>query len=121
VKALYDVISGPAGQARDWDRFRYLFHSQARFQTVRPQGGVLSITPEEYAGRNAKALVEQGFFETETSRRVETFEGIAHVWSGFAIRRSADTPILRTGINSIQLYWDRTRWWVLSVLWDNAR
>ncbi len=25
LKALYDVISGPAGQKRDWDRFRSLF------------------------------------------------------------------------------------------------
>jgi hypothetical protein len=25
VSALYDVISGPAGKARDWDRFRALF------------------------------------------------------------------------------------------------
>ena len=26
VKAVYDVISGPAGDQRDWDRFRGLFH-----------------------------------------------------------------------------------------------
>lgn len=121
VKTLYEVISGPAGQPRDWDRLRHLMHPQARFQAVRPQGGILSITAEEYISRNGKALVEQGFFESETSRKVENFEGIAHVWSGFAIRRSADTPVLRTGINSIQLYWDRTRWWVMSVFWDNAR
>ncbi len=121
VKTLYDVISGPAGQTRDWDRLRHLMHPQARFQAVRPQGGIVSITAEEYISRNGKALVEQGFFESETSRKVETFEGIAHVWSGFAIRRSADTPVLRTGINSIQLYWDRTRWWVMSVFWDNAQ
>ncbi len=121
VKTLYDVISGPAGQPRDWDRFRHLLHPQARFQAVRPQGGLATFTAEEYVSRNAKALVEQGFFETETSRQVETFEGIAHVWSGFAIRRGVDTPVLRTGINSIQLYWDGTRWWVLSVFWDNAR
>lgn len=121
VKTLYDVISGPAGQPRDWDRFRHLLHPQARFQAVRPQGGIMSITADEYISRNGRALVEQGFFESETSRKVETFEGIAHVWSGFAIRRGADTPALRTGINSIQLYWDRTRWWVMSVYWDNAR
>jgi enamine deaminase RidA (YjgF/YER057c/UK114 family) len=121
VKTLYDVISGPAGQARDWDRLRHLMHPQARFQAVRPQGGIMSITVDEYISRNGRALVEQGFFESETSRKVESFEGIAHVWSGFAIRRSADTPVLRTGINSIQLYWDRTRWWVMSVYWDNAR
>ena len=29
VAAVYDVISGPAGE-RDWDRLRSLFHSEAR-------------------------------------------------------------------------------------------
>ena len=30
MKAVYDVISGDAGKARDWDRFRTLFHKDAR-------------------------------------------------------------------------------------------
>ena len=30
MKAVYDVISGDAGKLRDWDRFRSLFHKDAR-------------------------------------------------------------------------------------------
>jgi hypothetical protein len=30
INAVYDVISGPAGEARDWDRFRSLFLPEAR-------------------------------------------------------------------------------------------
>ena len=30
MNAVYDVISGDAGKARDWDRFRTLFHKDAR-------------------------------------------------------------------------------------------
>ena len=30
MKAVYDVISGDAGKARDWDRFRTLFYKDAR-------------------------------------------------------------------------------------------
>lgn len=30
LAALYDVISGPAGQARDWDRMRAMFFPGAR-------------------------------------------------------------------------------------------
>ena len=30
IKAAYDVLSGPIGQARDWDRARTLFHPTAR-------------------------------------------------------------------------------------------
>ena len=30
MKAVYDTISGDAGQKRDWDRFRTLFYKDAR-------------------------------------------------------------------------------------------
>ncbi|MGI8811180.1 MAG: hypothetical protein ACR2IH_01470 [Pyrinomonadaceae bacterium] len=30
MKAVYDVISGNAGQKRDWDRFQSLFYKDAR-------------------------------------------------------------------------------------------
>ena len=30
MKAVYEVISGDAGQKRDWDRFRSLFHKDAK-------------------------------------------------------------------------------------------
>ena len=41
LAALYDVISGPAGKARDWDRMRSLFIPGARLMPtspVRPPG-----------------------------------------------------------------------------------
>ena len=35
MKAVYDVISGDAGQKRDWDRFRSLFYKDAAADSVR--------------------------------------------------------------------------------------
>src|SRR5271154_7616598 len=54
LAATYDVISGPAGQPRDWDRFRSLFLPGARLIPARARktgGGYAtrSITPDEYA------------------------------------------------------------------------
>src|SRR5579863_2550134 len=54
LAATYDVISGPAGQQRDWDRFRSLFVPGARLIPVvaKKTGGGLEtrmITPDEYA------------------------------------------------------------------------
>ncbi len=121
LAALFASISGPAGQARDWDRLRYLLHPTARFQAVRPQGGIATLTVDDYIARNARALVEQGFYEIETSRKLEVYEAIAHALVGFAIKRTPDGPVLRTGTNSLQLYWDGTRWWVMNIYWDNAR
>ncbi|MFY9572296.1 MAG: hypothetical protein WAV20_12930 [Blastocatellia bacterium] len=40
VAALYDVISGPSGKKRDWDRMRSLFIQGARLiPTGKRQGG----------------------------------------------------------------------------------
>ncbi|CAN5783486.1 hypothetical protein BH23GEM8_BH23GEM8_09860 [soil metagenome] len=42
IMALYDVISGPAGQARDWNRMRSLFIPGCRLMPAgpRPTGGI---------------------------------------------------------------------------------
>ena len=49
IHALYNVISGPAGQERDWDTFKNLFAEDARMYIAVPDedsGSVLkSITP----------------------------------------------------------------------------
>ncbi len=122
VAALYDVISGDAGVERDWDRFRSLFHPTARLQPsgVNREGvGVArSITPEEYIERSGPLLMRDGFHEREIASRSERFGHMVHVWSTYdsVHSRSDATPFMR-GINSIQLFHDGTRWWILSVYW----
>jgi hypothetical protein len=125
LAALYDVISGPAGQARDWNRFRSLFAPGARLiPTGRTPEGQARITvsdPEGYITRSSAAL-SQGFFEKEISREVDRFGAIAHVFSTYEARRKADdTQLLARGINSIQLFNDGTRWWIVSIYWQAER
>ena len=123
VAALYDVISGPAGQKRDWDRFRSLFVTGARLRPTgkRPTGEVASRvrSPEDYIQGSGPVLERDGFFEKEVSRRVEKFGNIAHIFSTYEARRKADDekPFLR-GINSIQLMNDGKRWWIVTVFWQ---
>ena len=124
VKALYESISGPAGQPRDWGRLRSLFHPAARMMPVLPrQGGGFAtrvITPEEYIARSGNMLVQYGFTEREVARRTEEFGHIAHVWSTYEGKWSAEgapVPPPR-GINSIQLVNDGTRWWVQNLFWE---
>jgi hypothetical protein len=125
LAALYDVISGPAGQARDWNRFRSLFVPGARLiPTGRTPEGVARINvtdPEGYITRSGNALA-QGFFEKEVARKVDRFGGIAHVFSTYEARRKADdTQLLARGINSIQLFDDGKRWWIVSIYWQAER
>ncbi len=121
VTALYDVISGPAGQPRDWDRFRSLFAPSARLMAISEaaEGGLVVMSPEDYVRQSGPRLVEAGFRETEIAREVDRFGGIVQIFSTYAgfTEDSGDNPAVR-GINSIQLYHDGTRWWLLSVLWQ---
>ena len=123
VAALYDVISGAAGQPRNWARFRWLFASGARLMPVAPRpyggAGIRVLSPEEYVARTTPIFEKDGFFEKEIARRTERFGSIVHVFSTYEARHAADDPkpFLR-GINSFQLYFDGTRWWVLTVLWQ---
>lgn len=126
VAALYDVISGPAGQERDWRRFRSLFHDDARLVAVGRNGEGETVeramTPDDYIEASGPFLVENGFFEEEIGRTEERFGPVVHLFSAYASRRSADDPEpFARGINSIQLLHDGDRWRILSVLWTSER
>ena len=122
VAALYDVISGPAGK-RDWNRFLSLFYSGARLMPSGkdPQGAltVRVLTPQDYAARGQAFFDKEGFFERSIANRIEIWDRIAHVWSTYESRHAKEdaAPFAR-GINSIQLFHDGKRWWVLSVYWE---
>jgi hypothetical protein len=126
LKSLYDVISGPGGQKRDWDRFRSLFYDGARLvPATRGADGTARarvLTVEDYVTRASANTAQQGFYEKEFARRVDQFGSIAQVFSTYESRRAADDakPFAR-GINSIQLYFDGTRYWIVTILWDAER
>lgn len=123
VKALYEVVSGPAG-TRDWDRERTLLHPHGRLMPTRPRpegGAEVHVFDSEGYIASRSPFATNSFWEIELVHRVERFGNIAHVWSTYEGRRApGEEPFLR-GINSIQLFHDGDRWWVMSVLWDNER
>jgi hypothetical protein len=85
MTATYDVISGPAGQQRDWDRFRSLFVPGARLIPVVPRktGGGLDtriITPDEYAQHADAYFQKNGFAEREISRKSERYGNIMQIF-----------------------------------------
>jgi len=124
VAALYDVISGDKGVERDWNRFRSLFYPGGRMiptnrnaKTGKVEARVAS--PDRYIEASEAFLEGEGFHEQEIARRVDSFGNIAHVFSAYEARHSLkdEKPFLR-GINSIQLFNDGKRWWVMSVAWS---
>lgn len=122
IAALYDVISGPAGEARDWDRFRSLHVPEARLiPTGANQSGQVGYqvwTVDEYIAQAGDFLEERGFFESEIGRVTEEFKSITHAFSTYQSRWTPEDPEpFQRGINSIQLFHDGDRWWIVNIFW----
>ncbi|MBS1841353.1 MAG: hypothetical protein JSS69_01280 [Acidobacteria bacterium] len=124
MAALYNVISGPAGE-RDWNRFRSLFLPEARMGAVhKNQDGSFTartFTAEGYVERAGGYFKEHAFFESELSRKTEQFGQEAHVFSTYESRNSTKEKPFARGINSLQLFNDGKRWYVVGIFWDEER
>lgn len=123
MRAVYDVISGPAGQKRDWDRFRSLFAPNARLVPTgrRPDGTrvIRTLTVDEYATTIGPQLENGGFFERELGRRMERYGNVVHLMSAYDSKRTlADEKPFARGVNSFQLWSDGTRWYVVTIFWE---
>ena len=124
ITAAYDGISGAAGEKRDWDRERSLFYPGARLIPTARAGANEDLAPQMldvdgFIARVEPCFAEHGFFEKEIARRTEQFGHIAHVWSVYESRHNAGDPepVIR-GINSIQLFYDGNRWWIVTIHWQ---
>jgi hypothetical protein len=123
ITAVYDVISGEAGEERDWDRWHSLFAPNATLSSVgRDQAGSVRrslMTPQTWVDGAGAAITRDGFIEAEIGRITEGYGLIAHAFSSYESYRSAsDAQPFARGINSFQLMNDGERWWVVSVFWQ---
>ncbi len=122
VAAVYDVISGPAGEERDWDRMRSLFIPGGRLiPTFRDSTGAWRhrVTGvDEWITGADPVLVRGGFFERELHRVAERYGNIVHLFSSYDSRRSPEAEPFARGINSFQLLYDGSRWWIVTIFWQ---
>jgi hypothetical protein len=124
IAAYYDVISGPAGKARQWSRDRTLYIPDIRFVSMslgkdaKPVARTMSH--QQFVDASDKGL-QAGFYEQEVHRTTERFGNIAHVFSTYESRVKADGPVIARGINSIEAFFDGKRWWIASAIWDEER
>jgi hypothetical protein len=120
VKAYYDVISGPAGQPRQWSRDRSLYIPDLRFVATgfareRPYARVMDH--QTFVDGSDSAMVHDGFFEREIHRVTRAYGNIVQVFSTYEEHRTVDGPVQGRGVNALQLFWDGTRWWAASAIW----
>jgi len=123
ITALYDVISGPANHARNWDRFRSLLTPTCQFIPIQrhPDGyhQHLAMSAEQFIERSRPYFQQNSFYEIEVARTTEHYGNLVHAFSTYhSYHTREDTEPFSRGINSIQLLYENDRWWVANVAWQ---
>ncbi|HQS25085.1 MAG: hypothetical protein B7Y11_12995 [Sphingobacteriia bacterium 24-36-13] len=120
IAALYNVICGAPGESRDWERFKYLFGNDAKLIPTGKvaDGGYIyrTMTPEEYVTMFS-TRIKTGFFEKELKRETVSFGTVVHAFSTYETRETENGPSTNRGINSIQLFKDQDRYYIVNIFW----
>lgn len=120
IAALYNVICGAPGEPRDWERFKYLFGKDAKLiPTGKIEGGNFiyrTMSPEDYITMFS-TRIKTGFFEKELKRETVSFGTVVHAFSTYETRETENGPSTNRGINSIQLFKDQDRYYIVNVFW----
>ncbi|HMK05156.1 MAG TPA: hypothetical protein VK489_13220 [Ferruginibacter sp.] len=117
IKALYDVISGPAGP-RDWNRFRSLYHPDAYMAAFNAKKELRKFSPAQYVQNNGPFFMQNSFYEKEIGRRVNQFGNVAQVFTAYEFTAGTTPPTVKRGVNSIGLIKENGRWYIMNISWD---
>lgn len=121
IDALYAVISGPVGEARDFDAMREMFMEGAAMGAVAagPEGDGAGrvITLEDYIDRSGPWLVENGFTERATRTEIEQWGEIAYARSAYEGVNGVTGDVFLIGVNYITLFKINGDWKIASILW----
>lgn len=117
VSAMYNVISGPAGQ-RDWARFKNLFSAKAEmgaiFKNKEDKVIYRSFTPDDYIKNNDPYFLKNAFIEKEIHRTTNTYGQLVNIFTTYEFESGVEKA---RGINSLQLVYTANRWWIVSLIW----
>lgn len=122
IKAYYDVVSGAKGESVDIERDLNLHHPNAwvaiSYINKERKPNVRVMTLKEFHGDNKPR--KEGFYEREIKREVKRYGNMAHVWSYKAISKTPNGEPIKEGVNTITLFHDGKRWWIMSWMIDNS-
>ncbi len=125
IKAYYDVVTVKKGEQVYYERDSLLHIPDAHVGSgyIDKQGKQRFnyMTLKKYHQLSDASLSRDGFDEREISRKVEHFGSIYHVFSTYESRNTKNGPVIERGINSIELFNDGTRFWILAWFYDGER
>lgn len=121
TKAYYEIISGPIGEQRDFERLRNLFHPTATFTYTywSEEDNEAKLIQFDFDGYLEKLdyLDKKGFYEEEITSKTERFGSVIHVMSSYRFWMEDKTAEGR-GVTSYQYFFDGNRYWVMSMFWQ---
>ena len=124
IKAFYEVVSGEAGEKRQWERDLSIHNPNAIYSYLDEVNGKLkqvTMSLKDFHKETDAMVIETAFYESEINREVRIFGNIAHVWSTYETRLIKNGPVERRGINSIQLFFENGKWSIVSLIFERER
>lgn len=121
TQAYYEVISGPIGEERDFDRLKNLFHPNATFtysywSTAEDKANLMEFDFDGYVEK-LDYLDKKGFYEEEISNQVTTYGTLVNVISTYKFWMEDKTAEGR-GVTFYNYFYDGERYWIMSMLWQ---
>jgi len=111
IDAYYDVISGSSNDPWQFERDKYI-HSNKAVIVRLDENGKADSHPLEAEYIPVGLAPKESFYEKELKRKVSQFGNIAQVWSAYEIRTNPEIASNMRGLNSIQLHFEKGRWWI---------
>ncbi|MFI5160242.1 MAG: hypothetical protein ACHQHN_03150 [Sphingobacteriales bacterium] len=122
IKAYYGVVTIKKGEKISYERDSLLHIAGVRVGSagIDAKGKpILFYTSLKENHRENDAYMEKtGYYEHETSRKVQNIRNIYHVWSAYEAKYTPDGKVINQGVNSIELYYDGKRFWILGWFYD---
>jgi hypothetical protein len=121
VKEATRLVCSAEGKTRNLAAYRDLFLPTARF-TVLYHGDAMpmpseSVSLEEFLEYLEDPYYDDNYFEYETGKVINEYNGIANVFQSF--RATDRDGVDARGVNSYQLIYINDRWWISDVLWTS--
>lgn len=124
IKAFYEVVSGDAGEKRQWERDLSIHNPNAIYSyldNINEELQQVTMSLKDFHKKTDEMVMETAFYESEINREVRIFGNIAHVWSTYETRLIKNGPVARRGINSIQLFFEKGKWSIVSLIFERER
>lgn len=126
IDTFYDIISGKAGETKDWEEFKKLFYPNAHLLSVRFNEKEICTSKAEdidsYSQKLSEILYSKDFYEYGLNYRIEVFGNIAQVYSEYIAKNmETDVKIIKKGINLVQLIHNGSEWKILNMLWEDTK